>query len=427
MRLTDDEKAMLDGKEGPGRQKAMELLVRYGEALGAERLVDTNNVCVAIGASGPFIRDMADKTGGLDAVFSEFSLDSDEVVEIPEVKAFTCHLIQGLDPDHWEIEGVDRSVYELHMKGLSFAARIGIQLMNTCTPYLVGNVPVKGEHCAWMESSAVIYANSVLWARMNCEGRESAAAAALAGKIPYWGYHLDENRLGTHLVEVEFDVESAMDWNLLGYYVGEIVQERVPVMQGIRRVPTLSKLKHCGAAAASSGGVELYHVVGLTPEARSVEEAFGGKKPVATLKFGERERRIAYENLNSSGKETAVDFVMLGCPHYSVEQVWEVCKLLKGRRVNPNTHLWIFTPRALKEIADQNGYTEIITKAGGIVMTDTCPALAHVMPKGTRVTATDSGKQAHYMPPILGVQTWFGSTQDCIEAAISGQWRGELA
>jgi hypothetical protein len=94
MRLTDDEKAMLDGKEGPGRQKAMELLVRYGEALGAERLVDTNNVCVAIGASGPFIRDMADKTGGLDAVFSEFSLDSDEVVEIPEVKAFTCHLIR---------------------------------------------------------------------------------------------------------------------------------------------------------------------------------------------------------------------------------------------------------------------------------------------------------------------------------------------
>ncbi|HME43974.1 MAG TPA: aconitase X catalytic domain-containing protein [Syntrophorhabdales bacterium] len=426
MKLTDDEKAMLDGKEGPARQRAMDLLVRYGEALGAERFIDTDNVCVAIGASGPFIRDLADKTGSFDAVFSEFALDSSDVVQIPEVKACTYHLIQGLDPDHWEIEGVDRSVYELHMKSIAFAKRIGVQLMNTCTPYLVGNVPVRGEHCAWMESSAVIYANSVLGARMNCEGRESGAAASLTGKIPYWGYHLDQNRLGTHLVEVEYDVESIMDWNLLGYYVGEMVQERVPVLHGIRRTPTLSRLKHCGAAAASSGGVEMYHIVGITPEARSLDEAFGGKKPQATLKFGKKERQMAYENLNSSARERAVDFVMLGCPHYSIEQVWDVCKMLKGRRVNSNTSLWIFTPRALKEIADQNGYTEIITNAGGILMTDTCPVLAHVMPKGTRVAATDSGKQAHYMPSILGLQTWFGTTQNCIEAAVSGQWKGEL-
>ncbi len=426
MKLTDDENAMLDGKEGPARQKAMDLLVRYGEALGAERFVDTNNVCVAIGASGPFIRDFVARTGSLDAVYSEFSLDSSEVVEIPEVKVSTCHLIQGMDPDHWEIQGVDRSVYELHMKSLSFAARIGVQLMNTCTPYLVGNVPVKGEHCAWMESSAVIYANSVLGARMNCEGRESVAAASLTGKIPYWGYHLDENRLGTHLVSVEYDVDTVTDWNLLGYYFGEIVQERVPVLQGIGSAPSLSKLKHCGAAAASSGGVELYHIVGITPEARSLEEAFGGKKPIGTLKFGNKERQTAYENLNSSAKETSVDFIMLGCPHYSVEQVWEVCKLLKGRRVHSNTNLWIFTPRALKEISDRNGYTDIISRAGAVLMTDTCPALAQVMPKGTRVAATDSGKQAHYLPAIMGVQTWFGSTEDCIEAAISGRWRGEL-
>ena len=426
MKLTDDEKAMLDGKEGPARQKAMDLLVRYGEALGAERFVDTNNVCVAIGPSGPFIRDFVAKAGSLDAAFSEFSLDSSETVEIPAVKVSTCHLIQGMDPDHWQIQGVDRSVYELHMRSLSFAARIGVQLMNTCAPYLVGNVPVKGEHCAWMESSAVIYANSVLGARMNCEGRESVAAASLTGKIPYWGYHLDGNRLGTHRVKVEFDLNSVMDWNLLGYYVGEIVQERVPVFEGVRHVPGPAKLKHCGAAAASSGGVELYHIVGVTPEARTLKEAFGGKKPVGTLKFGKDERRTAYENLNSSAKEIAVDFVMLGCPHYSVEQVWEVSKLLEGRRLHSNTNLWIFTPRALKEIADRNGYTEIITRAGAILMTDTCPALAQVMPKGTRVAATDSAKQAHYLPAIMGVQTWFGSTRDCIEAAISGRWRGEL-
>lgn len=426
MKLTDDEKAMLDGKEGPARQKAMELLVRYGDALGAERFVDTNNVCLAIGASGPYIRDFAIRAGSIDAVFSEFSLDSSEVVEIPEVKAYTCHLIQGLDVEHWEIQGIDPAVYTLHLQCLSFCARIGVQLMNTCAPYLVGNVPIKGEHCAWMESSAVIFANSVLGARVNTEGRESASAASLTGKIPYWGYHVDENRFGTHLVEVEFDVESVMDWNLLGYYVGEVVQDRVPVFRNIRHPPNLSRLKHFGAAMASSGGVELYHLIGITPEARSIDEAFGGRKPVAHLRFGKEERRVAYENLNSSARDPAVDFVMLGCPHYSLDQLWEVCKLLKGRRIHPNTHLWIFTPRALKEIADRSGYTEILAKAGALLMTDTCPALAQVMPKGAKVAATDSAKQAHYLPAIMNIQTWFGSMKDCIEAAISGKWRGEL-
>jgi predicted aconitase len=185
-------------------------------------------------------------------------------------------------------------------------------------------------------------------------------------------------------------------------------------------------LKHFGAAAASSGGVELYHLVGLTPEARSYEEAMGGHNPVATFNFGETERRQAYEDLNLTGRERQVDFVMLGCPHYSVEQVWQAAKLLKGRRVNPGTSLWIFTPRALKEIADRMGYTDVITEAGAVLMTDTCPALAMLMPKGARVAASDSAKQAHYMPSILGVQTWFGTQEECIEAAVTGRWEGRL-
>lgn len=426
MKLSDDEKAMLDGKEGPACRKAMQLLVRYGEALGAERLVDTNNVCGTSGGSTPFLRQFAAKVGSMDAVFSEFNLDSAEAVEIPVVKAFSCHLIQSMDPAHWELQGVEPEVYELNSRSQSFSARIGLQLMNTCAPYLVGNVPVKGEHCAWMESSAVVYCNSVLGGRTNTEGRESVGAAMLTGKIPYWGYHLDENRLGTHLVNVEMEVESVMDWGLLGYYVGEIVQERIPVLQGIHSVPNLDKLKHCGAAAASSGGVEMYHVVGVTPEARSVEEAFGGKNPEITLKFGKAEQKEAYYNLNSSATDSNVDFVAIGCPHYSLQQIWEVCKLLEGKRIHNDVNLWIFTPSALKEVADRNGYTEIISKAGGVLMTDTCPALGQVRPKGARVAATDSAKQSHYMPAILGLQTWFGSQRDCIEAALSGRWRGEL-
>jgi predicted aconitase len=427
MRLADDEKAMLDGKEGPARQRAMDLRGRYGEALGAERLVDTNNVCATVGATTPFLRDWAaERAGSLDAVFSEFSLDSEQLLEIPRVKAYTCHVQQGIDPEHAAEQGVSAQLVQLYRKGEAYMGRLGVQLLNTCAPYQVGNVPVKGEHCAWMESSAVIYCNGALGARTNAEGRESAGAAMLTGKIPYWGYHLDKNRRGTHLVQVEVEVKDTADWGLLGYWIGEAVQERVPVLAGIEHVPNLARLKHFGAAAASSGGVEMYHILGVTPEAASLADAFGGGKPLATLKYGAAERRQAYEHVNSTARDRHVDYVMLGCPHYSLDQLWEACQLLEGQRVHENTSLWIFTPSATKQIADRNGYTKIISDAGGVLMTDNCSAFGRVMPKGTKVAAVDSAKQAHYLPAIMGVQTWFGTTAECIEAAISGHWSGRM-
>jgi predicted aconitase len=425
MKLTHEERALLDGKEGLARQKAMDLLVRYGEALGADKLVDTNNVCGALVSAQPYKREFASRMENIDAVFCEFHLDSQETVEIPPVRAFTCRVTETMDPDHWRMQGISQEIHDIVMRNNHFCRRIGIQLMNTCAPYLVGNVPVMGEHCAWMESSAIVYANSALGARTNTEGAESTGAAMMVGKIPYWGYHLDENRLGTHLVSVGIDVESVMDWGLLAYYVGEMVQERVPVIQGIQRRPNISRLKHFAAAAASSGGIEMSHIVGITPEAHTLNQAFGGNKPLEELSFGEEERRIAYENL-TSGTDPNVDFVALGCPHYTVEQVWQVCQLLGDKKVHSNTSLWIFMPWALKQIADRQGYTDALTNAGAVLMTDTCPVFGHVYPKGTKVACTDSAKQAHYLPAWLGLETWFGSVEDCVEAAITGQWKGEL-
>jgi hypothetical protein len=426
MKLTAGERAMLDGKQGRAKQKAMDLLVRYGEALGAERFVDTNNVCGTVGASTPFLRDYGIEHGGLDAVFSEFNLDSAEVVEIPKVSVYSSHLQQGIDPEHAERQGIPLEVVKLHRKGEAYAAGLGINLLNTCAPYTVGNVPTRGEHCAWMESSAVIYINSVLGARTNAEGRESAGCAMLTGKIPYWGYHIDENRLGTHRVVLDIEVESTADWGLLGYYIGEVVQDRVPVVTGIKHVPNLPRLKHFGAAAASSGGVEMYHLVGITPEAPSLKAAFGRNKPLATFHYGRTERRQAYERANITAKNPNVDFIMLGCPHYTIEQIWEVCRLLEGKRVHQNTELWIFTPRQTKHLADLNGYTKIITDAGAHLMSDTCSALGRVIPKGTKVAAADSAKQSHYLPAIMGIECWFGTTEDCVNAAVTGRWSGGL-
>lgn len=431
MRLNDDEKAMLDGRDGAAVSKAMDLLVRYGEALGAERLVDTRNVCGTVSASTPFMRDFALQKGGMDAVFSEFNLDSDTVVEVPPVKVYSTHLQLGFDPNEAQRMGIAEEVVQFYRKGEAFTAGRGVQLGNTCTPYQVGNVPTRGEHCAWMESSAVVYCNSVLGGRTNTEGRESTGAAMLTGKIPYWGYHLDENRIGSHLVELGIELESTFEWGLLGYWMGELVQERVPVVvaRGGRflKAPNLQRLKHFGAAASSSGGVEMYHLVGVTPEAPTVEAAFNGRRAVQRLYFGEAERRATWDKLNSTARDREVDYVMLGCPHYSIEQIWEACQLLQGRKVHDNSSLWIFTPRAIRALADQNGYTKIIEDAGGHLMSDTCSAMSRAMPQGTKVAALDSAKHAHYLPAIMGVQAWFGTTADCIDAACTGRWNGSLA
>jgi hypothetical protein len=422
MRLTDAEKAMRDGAEGAAVAKAMDLLIRYGEALGAEALVETRNVCGTVTATTPFLRDFALQKGGLDAVFSEFNLDSQDVVVTPKVKAFSSHLQLGFDPHHPVEMGVSEEIVQFYKKSEAAAAKMGVQILNTCTPYQVGNVPTRGEHLAWMESSAVVFANSALGARTNTEGRESTSCAMLTQRIPDWGFHRDEGRRGTLGVHLDIPVESVEDWGLFGYWMGDWVQERVPVVTGVRQVPNLPKLKHFGAAASSSGGVEMYHLVGVTPEANTLEQAFGGNKASEVRHYGARERAATLERINANGSDRQVDYVMLGCPHYTIEQIWEAAQLLEGRRIHENCALWIFTPRAIKEIATRNGYTQIIEAAGGKIMTDSCSAMSRAVPPGTKVVALDSAKQAHYLPAILGLQAWFGTTAQCIDAACTGRW-----
>jgi predicted aconitase len=421
MHLTDFERAMRDGVHGEAKARAMDLLVRYGEALGAERLVETTNVAGAFNASTPSIRHLAEH--GFDRVYSELNLDSDDTVEIPHVAVPTCQLITGIDNDNWQVQGVEEPLAKLQRESEQYLGRRGINLMCTCTPYQVGNVPVKGEHCAWMESSAVIYCNSVLGARTNVEGKESTGAAALTGRIPYWGYHMPQNRFADRLVELEVEVDDMMDWGVLGYFVGFEVEEDIPAIDGVSRQPNLVKLKHFGAAAASSGGVEMYHIPGVTPEASNLEAAFGQNRRPEPIRYGLRERQRTYERLQSA-TERKVDFIMLGCPHNSIEQMALIAELLDGRRIHKDVALWVHTPRAIRQIAERSGYCDVIAEAGGVVMSDTCPSISRRLPQGVRVIATDSAKQAHYLPAIAKVQGWFGSVRDCVDAAISGEWQG---
>ncbi|PQO22628.1 hypothetical protein C2I36_12155 [Rhodobacteraceae bacterium WD3A24] len=426
MRLSDREKAMLDGAEGPARQRAMDLLVRYGRALGAERLIPVTNVAGVWSSTTPWVQADLDKPDDFDTIYSRFNLDADDVVETPQAAVSTCQLIHGIDTRNYRLQGFSDEQAALQRKSEKYFGQRGVQWCSTCTPYQVGNVPVKGEHLAWMESSAVVYANAVLGARTNVEGRESAGAASITGLIPEFGLHIDANRYATHRVRVEAVPESMMDWGLMGYSVGAMVMENIPVLSGALPQPRPMHLKHFGAAAASSGGVEMYHIPGQTAEADSEDEALGGRVPVEEHVYDAAARRAAFERLNANANNPDVDFVMLGCPHNSIEQMWEIARLLDGKRISPNVELWVHTPRQIRALCDESGFTEMIERSGAHVMSDSCPAINRATPDGTEVIVTDSCKQSHYLPAILGKQTWFGSLEHCIEAALTGRFKGSL-
>lgn len=421
--LKKDELEMLDGVQGRAKQRAMELLVDYADALGAEKFVDTNNVHLFIGFHPyPEVIDIKDP----DQLVSKFFLDTDERIVVDRVETFNTTHIWAMDLDRWELMDAPESLHKLMELFKRYCIRTGISITSTCTPYQVGNVPTKGEHCAWTESSAVPFCNAVLGARTNTETAHSAFPAALTGKIPYSGFHIPHNRLGTHRIEVQMPVETIRDWYLMGYYIGEVCQLSVPVYLLPKQiVPSMSMLKSHNSAVASSGGVMMYHVVGVTPEAATAKEAFGDSNDFEILPFGPEHLRIAYENLNSA-KDHKVDLINIGCPHYSLEQLRDVAYLLDGKKIHPDLKLWIWTAYQLRSIAERNGYLEIIEKAGGQVFTDSCPLNTDLFPVGTRVVATDSAKHAHYAPAIGGVDVWFGTQQECINAAVSGQWKGEL-
>ncbi len=220
VKLADNEKAMADGAEGPAVAAAMDLLIRYGEALGAEHLCSIRNVAGTMTQPSP-VKARLVREGGWQKAFAVLNLDSDDLFEMPHMRVPTCQLQQGFGEDALGVAPYPAEMVALQRDAEAFYGNHGVTILATCTPYQVGNLPVRGEHCAWMESSAVVYANSVLGARTNCEGTASTGAASLTGRIPCWGNHLPENRFGTHLVEATVDVDGFLDWGMFGYFVGE--------------------------------------------------------------------------------------------------------------------------------------------------------------------------------------------------------------
>ena len=387
MYLDPEDEEILAGEKGETRQKMLELLVALGKVFGAERLVRIRSAQVS-GASY--------KTIGEYGLAWLSSLDARVVV--PAV----LNPI-GMPRGRWQEMGVEPAFAARQQAVIAAYERLGVNLECTCTPYYLHETSF-GDHLAWSESSAVSYANSVIGARTNREGGPGALAAALVGKTPCYGLHLDKNRKPDVIIEVKTDEK---DWGIarygaLGYHAGKLVGNKIPYFRGI--TPNHDQLKALGAAMAATGAVALYHVEDITPEAKKNQFNISGLE-VITVESAEIERLFS---------EIPVDAVAVGCPHCSPAELVDIARLLKGKTVTKP--LYVF---AAQGVIDNNSITvNAIEKSGARVFADTCMVVSPVMEQYPAIMV-NSGKALAYVPDMCGAVARIGSIEECVAVATS--------
>jgi len=388
MYLDSDDEKVLAGEYGETRRKMMEILVALGKVFGAEKFVPITSAQVA-GASY--------KTIGKWGL--EWLRSLDARVAVPSV----LNPI-GMPRERWQEMGIPSDFAEKQNAVLDAYRRLGVKLECTCTPYYINRTSY-GEHIAWSESSAVSYANSVIGARTNREGGPSALAAAIIGKTPYYGLHLWENRMPQVAFRVEADETlHGAHYGAIGYLAGKEAGNRVPFFYGLR--PNRDQLKALGAAMAASGAVALYHVEGITPDSRVLQERGTDISSLETI-------TITGDEIEAIFEERTVDAVAIGCPHCSEDELEEIAGLLKGKTVTKP--LYIFAARGVAQA--HSNLVGTIEMSGAKVWEDTCivvsPGMDHF---GTIMV--NSGKAYAYVPNMCGAEAVLGSTEECIAAAL---------
>ena len=417
MRLTAAEERMLDGGDGPAKQKAMSGLVQLGRAFGAERMVEIGYAHIHAGMAlylhdVELMEDLAN-LGATMAVPSSVN-------------------IANADTVNWRATGAPESLARLQQRAADAQNRMGAACTFTCTPYWAGHWPTWNTHMTSIESTVTIFCNSVLGARSNRDGF-FAVYAGITGRYPLFGYHLDENRRGTHLVRVDTPLRSVTDFSALGFHVGRIVGEGVPVFEGFQRRPTLDELDAMGAALATSGGVALFIVPGVTPPYASTAQAFGGRVPDEAVEARRADLDAVYDYF-CTRSDGVFDIVHVGCPHASFEEMKEYGRLLDGKRIADGMELWVTTSRPVRRMAEEAGIVRTLEAAGAKVISDTCPISCHfartvspdpklgVVPPPLRSIVVDSAKQAKYVRDMIRCDTLLTGTAEAIETALTGRF-----
>ena len=396
MDLTARDRAVLDGRDGHAARKAMEILVALGEIYGAVDLVDVRSVQV----SGVSFHNLGE--AGLQWL--------EEMGRDGRVRAVTTLNPAGMDLQHWRAQGIDPGFAEKQLRVVRAYEAMGIAATCTCTPYLVGNLPVPGEHVAWAESSAVAFANSVLGARTNREGGPSALAAAITGRTPRYGLHLDAERQPQRTVSVTERLESTAEFGALGRVLGRRAAGQVLLLKLAQR-PTLAELKSLCAALVTHGGSPLFYVDGQGPAPAT--------PPPADAAMAVSRADLARTLQEIADGAAQVDLVCLGCPHASLGELSELADLFGDRR--PTVETWICTARPTAEAAAALGVTGRLEAAGVRVVCDTCFAVAPLDREGATV-ATDSVKGCYYGRGHNKLRVHVGSVDRCVEAAVTGRW-----
>ena len=397
MYLTSEEEKILNGESGEAAATAMSLLVTMGDIFDAKRLIPIKSAQISgisyktIGDSGlEFIQDFS-RLGAKTSVYSFINP-------------------AGMDLDHWKEMGIPEDFAINQKKIISALNEIGIESTCTCTPYLLERIPKYGEHLAWAESSAVIYANSVLGAMTNREGGPIALASAIIGKTPLHGFHIKDNRKPTIFIDVQYELKNELDFSLLGFYIGKRVSGEIPLINLPNGLINNVSLKSLGAAMATSGGQAIYHIKDFTPEYKDFKE--------------ERLEKITAEHYDinnikeSLSEEIDPDIIFIGCPHCSIEEIEEISKISRGTRFLKK--LYVCTSRHVWNTANSKGYIDEIEKAGGIVVKDTCMVVTPLERMGISRVMTNSSKAANYLPTLCKSNVSLRDLKGCMKYAIEG-------
>lgn len=414
MRLTNEEERMMNGAFGPGVAKAMDMIVKWGEVYEAEKLVEVTSTHTLLGEPVEWLRDIS---------------------EGAKVRTLSTLHVVNFDYERWEKQGIQPSEAERQMdytrQCMPHYESLGLIKSFSCGPYLIGNVPRQGDYVNWSGSSGVLLANSLFGARCPRVGASGSLASAVTGRAPLVGELVPANRCGQVLVEPDgFDLNSFTkeDIGLYGYYVGGMAGEKICVFTGFDRRLSLEEVKFLASPLGVSGSATMFHIVGLTPEAPTLQAAFQNQKPESTIRVGKPEMGMAWTSLNTAGSREP-DLVTLGCPHLSITELRKVARHLDGRRILDSKRLWLSCGFEMYNLARRMGYIETIERAGGTVLTGCCAGPLTPWDKlvdPVAVVATNSTRAAGYINMVSGgrVKTRYGSVEACVNSIVTGRWEG---
>ena len=404
------DRAMLAGEAGEASAMAMRLIVGAAGVMGATRLMDVSSAHI----------DGCLHHGQISLDFVEKLVAGGGRVRIP-----TTLNVGSVDLIHPELFRGDvtlgsegRRLMEAHLK-------LGCESTFTCAPYQLRHRPRLGEQVAWAESNAIVFANSVLGARTNRYGDFIDLCAALTGRAPYAGLHCPENRTARVVVDVVGEAPEANDrdvwFALVGLVLGSIVDGQIAALVGLPSDATEDELKALGAASASTGAVALFHAVGITPEASTLEQALGGMTPLRRLVISPSDLARARQSLNQARTGDRLAAVSLGTPHFSLAEFERLHAQLVVEEGEAQVPLFVNTSRYVLWQIEEAGMLPLLKARGVRIVTDTCTYITPIIEQLDGVVMTNSGKMAHYAPSNMGVRIAFGSMSECLRSAFRGE------